>query len=64
MRVNAWQAMVDQKVFLGEAMDFQVKVGNRTLLSKTHPSIRTPIGEKVWVRIAPTKSVAMPAAPN
>ena len=62
MRVNAWQATVDQKVFLGEAMDFQVKVGQRTLLSKTHPTIRTPIGETVWVRIAPTKSVAMPAA--
>ena len=62
MRVNAWQATVGQKVFLGEAMDFQVKVGQRTLLSKTHPTIRTPIGETVWVRIAPTKSVAMPAA--
>ena len=57
---NVWQATVDQKVFLGEAMDFQVKVGPRTLLSKTHPSIRTPIGDKLWLRIAPDKSVAMP----
>ena len=54
--------MVNAKVFLGEAMDFQIKVGNRTLLSRTHPSIRTPIGEKVWARIEPNKSVAMPAA--
>ncbi len=61
-RGNVWQATVDQKVFLGEAMDFQVKVGARTLLSKTHPSIRTPVGEKLWVSIAPEKSVAMPAA--
>ncbi|MFZ2648720.1 MAG: ABC transporter ATP-binding protein [Burkholderiaceae bacterium] len=59
---NVWRATVDQKVFLGEAVDFQVKVGSRTLLSRTHPSIRTPIGGRVWVRIDPSKSVAMPAA--
>jgi len=60
--VNAWHAMVDQKVFLGEALDFQVKVGNRTLLARAHPSVRTPIGQHVWARIDPSKSVAMPAA--
>jgi iron(III) transport system ATP-binding protein len=59
---NAWHAMVDQKVFLGEAMDWQIKVGERTLLSRTHPSVRTPLGERVWARIDPYKSVAMPAA--
>ena len=58
---NTWQATVDQKVFLGEAMDFQIKVGPRTLLSRTHPSVRTPIGEKLWASINPAKSVAMPA---
>jgi iron(III) transport system ATP-binding protein len=58
---NAWHAMVDQKVFLGEAMDWQIKVGGRTLLARTHPSVRTPIGERVWARIDPNKSVAMPA---
>ena len=58
--VNAWHAMVDQKVFLGEAMDFRIKVGDRTLLSRTHPSVRTPIGQHVWARIDPRKSVAMP----
>ncbi|MFM9998597.1 MAG: ABC transporter ATP-binding protein [Burkholderiaceae bacterium] len=61
-RVNAWHAMVDQKVFLGEAMDFQIKVGERTLLSRTHPSVRTPIGQRVWARIEPAKVVAMPAS--
>ena len=62
--VNAWHAMVDQKVFLGEAMDWRIKVGDRTLLSRTHPSIRTPIGQPVWARIHPSKSVAMPVAPG
>src|SRR4051794_24257122 len=38
IRVNAWHAMVDQKVFLGEAMDFRITINSRTLLSRTHPS--------------------------
>jgi iron(III) transport system ATP-binding protein len=60
--VNAWQASVDQKVFLGEANDFQIKVGNRTLLSRTHPSVRTAVGQPIWARMEPSKCVAMPAA--
>ena len=42
---NVWQGRVDQKVFLGEAVDFQVKVGPRTLLSRRHPTLRTKVGE-------------------
>ena len=60
--VNALHAMVEQKVFLGETLDFQVKVGNRTLLSRAHPSVRARIGERVWARIHPNKSMAMPSA--
>ena len=62
VQVNAWQALVDQKVFLGEAMDFQIKVGASRLLSRTHPSVRTSIGQPIWARIDPNKCVAMPAA--
>ena len=62
--VNAWQATVDQKVFLGEANDFQIKVGNRTLLSRTHPCVRTSVGQPIWARMEPAKCVAMPAAPE
>ncbi|MEK9802730.1 MAG: ABC transporter ATP-binding protein, partial [Curvibacter sp.] len=57
----AMQAMVDQKVFLGEAVDFRVRLNGRTLLSRVHPSVRTPVGEPIWVRIQPGKSVAMRA---
>ena len=60
--LNVLQAIVDQKVFLGEAMDWQLKVGSRTLLSRTHPSIRTPIGQPLWAQIDASKCVAMPAA--
>ena len=60
--INTWHAMVDQKVFIGEAMEWQVKIGQRVLLSKTHPSIRTPIGQPIWAQIPPSQCVAMPAA--
>ncbi len=60
--VNSWQAMVAQKVFLGEAIDFRITIANRTLLSRTHPSVRTPIGQPIWAYVNPNKSVAMPAA--
>jgi iron(III) transport system ATP-binding protein len=59
--INTWHAMVDQKVFIGEAMEWQIKIGQRILLSKTHPSIRTPIGQPVWAQISPSQCVAMPA---
>ena len=58
---NVWQGIVDQKVFVGDASDFQVKVGNRTLLARTHPSLRTRIGEPIWAYVHAEKSVAMPA---
>jgi len=56
---NVWQGRVDQKVFLGEAVDFQVKVGPRTLLSRRHPTLRTKIGEPIWVQLNPEKCVVL-----
>jgi iron(III) transport system ATP-binding protein len=55
---NVWQGQVDQKVFLGEFVDFQVKLGGRLLFSRRHPSLRTPIGDAIWVRLHPEKCVA------
>ena len=56
---NVWPGRVDQKVFLGEAVDFQVKVGPRTLLSRRHPTLRTKIGEPIWVQLNPEKCVVL-----
>ena len=58
---NVWEATVDQKVFLGEFVDFQVKIGQRILLSRCHPSLRTPIGDAVFVKLYPEKCVAFKA---
>ena len=60
--VNVREGKVDQKVFLGECVDFQVKLGSRTLLSRRHPSLRTPIGQPIFVRLDPDKCVALKAA--
>ncbi len=57
----AVQVQVDQKVFLGEAVDFRVKLNGRMLLSRAHPSVRASVGDSIWVRIQPGKSVAMRA---
>jgi iron(III) transport system ATP-binding protein len=59
---NVWRTTVDQKIFLGEAMDFRLKVGDRMLLSRAHPTVRTPIGHDTWVRIDPSKVIAMRAS--
>jgi iron(III) transport system ATP-binding protein len=59
---NVWEARVDQKVFLGEAIDFQVKVGGRTLLSRRHPTLRTKVGESIFVQLTPDKCVLLTVA--
>ena len=58
--LNTCSGIVDQKVFLGDFVDFQVKVGETMLLSRAHPSLRTPIGETIHVRMNPDKCVAIP----
>jgi iron(III) transport system ATP-binding protein len=56
---NVWQAQVDQKVFLGEAVYFQVKIGARKLLSRRHPTLRTKIGDAIFVQLNPGKCVVL-----
>ena len=58
--LNLCHGIVDQKVFLGDFIDFQVKVGDFMLLSRAHPSLRTPIGDPINVRMDPQKCVALP----
>src|SRR5689334_9197808 len=59
---NVWEGRVDQKVFLGEVLDYQVKLGQRTLLSRQHPSLRTPVGNPIFIQLDPEKCVALKAA--
>jgi len=56
---NVWEGRVEGKVFLGEAVDFQVAVGARTLLSRQHPTLRTKVGEAIFVQLDPEKCVVL-----
>jgi len=56
---NVWEGRVQQKVFLGEAIDFQVTVASRTLLSRQHPTLRTKVGEAIFVQLDPEKCVVL-----
>jgi iron(III) transport system ATP-binding protein len=59
---NIIRATVHSKDFLGEYLDFHVKVGDVVLQSRAHPSLRTPAGDPIYVRMRSEKCVAIPAA--
>jgi iron(III) transport system ATP-binding protein len=59
---NLYRGIVDAKVFLGDYLDFQVKVGEAVLLARVHPSLRTPAGDPIHVRMRAEKCVAIGAA--
>jgi iron(III) transport system ATP-binding protein len=59
MSGNLLTGIVDSKVFQGDFVDFQVCTGGVILLARAHPSLRTPVGEAVHIRIAPEKCVVL-----
>jgi iron(III) transport system ATP-binding protein len=59
---NLYRGVVDAKVFLGDYLDFQVKVGEAVLLARVHPSLRTPTGDPIHVRMRAEKCVAIAEA--
>lgn len=60
--VNVLRGTVAAKAFLGEYLDFQVKVGESMLLARAHPSLRTPVGDPIHVRMKAEKCVAISGA--
>jgi iron(III) transport system ATP-binding protein len=56
---NVLEGTVDTKVFLGESVDFQVKVKERSLLSRAHPSLGTRVGHPIYLSLNPEKCVAL-----
>jgi len=62
---NLCTGTVDAKVFLGEYLDFQVRIGDCMLLARAHPSLRTPVGDPINVRMKAEKCIAiLGAEPN
>jgi iron(III) transport system ATP-binding protein len=56
---NVIRALVHAKDFLGEYLDFHVKVGDVVLQARAHPSLRTPTGDPIYVRMQAEKCVAI-----
>ena len=56
---NVFSGTVDSKVFQGDFSDFQVRAGGALLLARTHPSLRTPVGDPINIRIAVQKCVVL-----
>jgi iron(III) transport system ATP-binding protein len=56
---NVIEAKVDFKVFLGEYMDYQVKVGDREVLARVHPSFKAAVGATVYLRMNPEKCITI-----
>jgi iron(III) transport system ATP-binding protein len=57
---NVCVATVEAKAFLGDRLDFQVRAGNTVLLARVHPSLRTPVGDRIYVRMQADKCLAVP----
>jgi iron(III) transport system ATP-binding protein len=51
---------VEAKAFLGDTLDFRVKIGEFVLLARAHPSLRTPVGDPIHIRMRAEKCVAVP----
>ena len=56
---NVCPGTVAGKDFLGDTLDFHVRVGDVVLLAKAHPSLRTPTGEAIHLRMKAEKCVAI-----
>jgi iron(III) transport system ATP-binding protein len=56
---NIVKGTVHAKDFLGEYLDFHVKVGDVVLQARGHPSLRTPVGDTIYLRMKADKCVAI-----
>jgi iron(III) transport system ATP-binding protein len=61
---NVLEGTVDTKVFLGESVDFRVKVKERVLQSRAHPSLGTRVGHPIHLSLDPEKCVALKDIPE
>ncbi|MCH8859142.1 MAG: TOBE domain-containing protein [Proteobacteria bacterium] len=57
--LNRCIGVVDQKVFLGDFIDFRIKVGDTMVLARGHPMLRTPVGDSVNLRIDPENCIVL-----
>jgi iron(III) transport system ATP-binding protein len=59
---NVCRGTVAASDFLGDCLDFHVKVGDVVLRVKAHPSLRALPGEEIYLRMKPEKCIAIPGS--
>ncbi|OIQ91214.1 spermidine/putrescine import ATP-binding protein PotA [mine drainage metagenome] len=57
--VNVIEGKVSFKVFLGEYLDYQIRIGDRQVQARAHPSFKSPVGDTVYLRMAPEKCITI-----
>jgi iron(III) transport system ATP-binding protein len=57
---NMCRGIVESRSFLGEHVEVHVKVGDRLLYSRAHPSLRAPVGTEVFAVMKAEKCIAIP----
>ncbi|MDR7031050.1 ABC transporter ATP-binding protein [Rhizobium rosettiformans] len=60
---TVFEGIVSAKVFLGECIDFKIMVNETELLARSHPSVRTHVGEKIYMTIDPLKCAILSDTP-
>ncbi len=61
---NHFKGTVHAKVFLGEVLDFQVKVGEKVMLARVHPSQNTPVGHAIHIVLNPSDCIVLKMQPG
>jgi iron(III) transport system ATP-binding protein len=56
---NVCAGTVSTKVFLGDIVDFQIGVGPQLVLARAPTSLRTPVGDPIYLSISTEKCVAL-----
>ena len=57
--INTLSGRVELKVFFGEYLDLQLKVGERNVHARVHPSLQAEVGDSVAVHIAADKCISI-----
>jgi iron(III) transport system ATP-binding protein len=57
--VNVWEGTVATKIFLGEYLDFQIKIKDKFLQARVHPSVKIHVNARVFITAEAEKCIAL-----
>lgn len=56
---NVWTATLDTKLFLGEFLDLQLRIGQDLLMARVHPTVRIENGRSVFLGMSADKCIVI-----